>query len=101
MIHIQHLNKDCGYVVVDDNGKKIFHTRRDPKKHLFQKWQAFGVSESVLKRCERMGVDEVWIHTNSNVLKYSLDEFLNSKLIAQFDEADKQLFVSLNWELNQ
>lgn len=93
--HIEHMGKDCGYI----QGNK-FHTIRDPKKHLFQKWKAFGVSREVLIRCVKKGVDTVVIHTNSQRLEFHIDEFLSSSLWWDYDEADRQMFVSLDCDIN-
>jgi hypothetical protein len=83
-------NKIVGHVK-----NKTYFTDRNPEKHFMRKYQGYGISQEILDKLFKMGVERVIIRAKPNEYVYSLSEFLNSGLCHNFEGTDFQRFVSI------
>ena len=93
MTKIEVFGKDCGEVVGN-----VLMTVRNSRKHLFHRYNGYGLSLETIKKAKQLGAVrvEIEVPNNNELLVANLDDFLNKgKDWTDLDGLDPQKILPL------
>ena len=87
----------AGEIRINDTGDVFYFTSRKPE-HFFEKYGGFGISEKILKRLNKYGVDYIYMcrqheDLRIEVRRFKVVDYITSPLVWCYNDTDNQRFV--------
>lgn len=89
--------RKCGYLSYDpESGETVYVSRRS-YKHLFRKYDAFGITLEILEDLKRMGVQRIYLWMkDGKSIGTTVRAFDNNAIVDKYD-TDVQAFLPLEF----